>query len=367
MKIKEGKIYRYFIYDIANEVYLDKLEKVMGKRPVESQLEYTRLAPKYVKYAQAPYLLQLGKKTVTIKEKKHEFKVTAKLYDFGALSIRFSYTYSGELEGLIDFPSDEFDKELQKSALKYKERIMKDIRDILVKPLEKGFAEDYIIYYVKQFDRRVAVSDLLRKKSKTIAKIIRGEKEELAMSEIKNTLRRPVSYFNDDLVLIDWNGSFIYDPREAVDTLQVLEYANIQLLEVRAYDAFLDNQIDDAYDRMAEARSYGWYRFIWPLEPFSKTMNTLEETRLEVIDTIEKVENRLRLVGDPYLARIYREASYKLHITEWKSGLDEKLETIRGMYDTLLHRIQTERSIILEILIILLIASEIILYFVLGY
>ncbi len=364
MKVKEAQIHTYYSFDVASEIQLDRLEKVFGKKPVESRLAYTRLTPKYVQYAQPPYLIKLGEKQIELSpEKKFLFSIVAKLYDFGVVSIRFTMPFSGEMEDMTSVSNDLSGNEaMDKEAMRQLDRIRKEISDVFVKPVAEPDYEDYMIFYVKEFEKRVPVKDLVEKSAEKIAAILRSETEELNETQVKDTLKTSVSYFTDDVVFVDWNAAFIYDPRDALDTLDVLEFANIELLELRTYDTMLDKEIDHAYDRMYAAKARPWY--LLGLDPFSPTLNKLEEVRLDVTQVIEKVENTLKLVGDPYLAKVYRAASDSFRMNEWKVSLKEKLEIVEDFYDTLINRIQTSRFIVLEVLIVLLIVFEIALYFV---
>ncbi len=361
MRIKEGRVYIYYAFDIASEIQLEKLEKVFGKKPIESQIKYTRLTPKYVQYSQPPYLVTIGEKQIEIKhDNKQTFRITAKIYDFGVVSLRFSLLYSGSFEELIMLSNMIVENEaIEKEAFKQIERIKKEISEVLVKPMEKPTYEDYIIFVAKEFDKKVNVMEIAGQYGEKIAAILRAETESLSDAQIKDTLKSSVSYFDDDVVFIDWNAAFICDPRDSLDTLEVLEYANIELLELRTYDEVLDKEIDKAYDKVSPSK-LAW-SFI-ALDPFSRTLNWLEEVKLDVTQIIEKVENALKLVGDPYLAKVYSAASDSFRLTKWKEGLKDKLSIIEGFYSTVVNRIQNVRMLILEILIVFLFILDIAVY-----
>ena len=362
MRIKEGSIFSYYTFDVASEIALDKLERVLGKKPEELKLEYSRLTPKYVQYAQPPLMVKLGTKSIQIKEKRYDFKVIAKFYDFGVVTIRFSTPFSGNFEELKQ-ASTHFSNsdELEKEALKYLSKIYKEISEQLVKPTMQGKLEDldyedYTVIYVKEFEKKTSMKELIQE-SDRIAEIIRAESEELSKDEINSTIVSPISYYADDLVFICWHGAFVYDPREAWDTFDVIEYANIELLELRVYDTLLDKEIDKAYDELSKPR------FVLALEPYSSVLKRIEEVRLDVTLIIEKVENALKLVGDLYLAKVYNRSSQAFHINEWKTSVREKLDIVSDLYSTLNSRAQTERFVVLEILITILILFELIVAF----
>ena len=362
MKIKEGNILIYYTFDVASEIQVEKLEKVMGKKPVESQIECTKVTPKYIKYNPAPYMLKFGKKQLELDGKKLEFDVAAKLFEFGVVSIRFTIPYSGNLEDLEEISKDFSDNSaLEKEATKYVDRIKKEISDLVVKPTDSHFIEDYMIFQVKDFDKPISAKDLLKDKT-TLARILRSEgRVDLSPEEIERTLNSNLSYFQDDLVIVDWNAAFVYDPKASWDTLDVLEYANIELLELRAYDTILDKEIDVAYDASIAKRMP-----LLILSPYSSSIHRLEETKLDVMQLTEKVENALKLVGDQYLANVYNAAKDAFFLDEWKSSVRKKLDIVDNFYSTLYHKVQTERGMVLETLIVLLIVFEIIIAFLPG-
>jgi hypothetical protein len=136
----------------------------------------------------------------------------------------------------------------------------------------------------------------------------------------------------------------------------VLEYAVIELLELRTYDDLLDRELDRAYDQLAHRRGLRL-----ALAPFSRPLRRLAEVRLDVGDLIAKVENSLKLVGDVYLAKVYRAASDRFHLREWKVSLEGKLADINETYALLNDEIQTARLLILEAAIVFLIVVSLFL------
>lgn len=361
MRIKEGSIRLYYAFDIASEILLEKLEKILGKKPMEMGLEYTKLTPRYIRYAKAPYLVKFGKKTIQLDGKPFEFNVAAKLYDFGVISLHFELPFSGDTSELEQL-SDKFsgNAEMEKEAKKYVDRIKKEIADAVVKPVGDSPFEDYIIFYAKEFEKPVSAHELIEKNSLTIARVLRSEGAvELSKEEIDTAVGRSVSYLANDIVIVDWNAAFIYDPGKPYDTFDTLEYANASLLELRVYDTILDNEIDLAYDRIM-----GLGGITLPfISPFSPTMRRLEEVTFDVIQVTERVENALKLIGDQYLARVYSAALREFHLDDWKASIRKKLDIVKDFYEMLYNRTQTNRTVVLEILIVLLIVFEILITF----
>src|SRR5258708_10361466 len=75
----------------------------------------------------------------------------------------------------------------------------------------------------------------------------------------------------------------------------------------------------------------------------------------------ERVNNALKLLGDQYLARVYRAAAQRLRLAEWNNGILRKLETIESIYGKMPDHATEIRMEILEWIIIVLIALELLL------
>ena len=70
-------------------------------------------------------------------------------------------------------------------------------------------------------------------------------------------LRHRLSYLASDLVVPSWNGAFVYDSEAGLaGALEILEFANSQLLQFRYYDQRLDGDLTRIYARLQAPR---WY------------------------------------------------------------------------------------------------------------
>jgi hypothetical protein len=78
----------------------------------------------------------------------------------------------------------------------------------------------------------------------------------------------------------------------------------------------------------------------------------------------EGVNNVLKLLGDQYLARVYRLTAQRFHLTEWDSSILRKLETLESIYEKISDQIVTRRMEVLEWIIIILFVISIVLPFI---
>ena len=142
----------------------------------------------------------------------------------------------------------------------------------------------------------------------------------------------------------------------------MLEFANIELLEMRHLDQQLDDALDQAYDAIARRT---WRRFQLP---GSSQTDLRRIARLQVDSAVlfEGVNNALKLLGDQYLARVYRLASQRFHLEEWDASILRKLQTLESIYEKMSDVAAGRRMELLEWIIILLIALSIVIPFVPG-
>ena len=80
-----------------------------------------------------------------------------------------------------------------------------------------------------------------------LAAALRCEASLLSDAETDDVFRTQLSYYPDDLVVTEWNVALVVDDVDYADTVNVLEYLNVQLLELRYYDDVLDRYMADTF------------------------------------------------------------------------------------------------------------------------
>jgi hypothetical protein len=215
-------------------------------------------------------------------------------------------------------------------------------------------------YYVFQFQPGPAVrpDDLLGPQAGWLAGLLRLEDEPLSKQEIEEALRLVLRYSQEDLFIPDWGASVLVDREgESDETLQAIEFANLQLLEFRHIDIRLDGvlaQADDLLRRASRSRLPFWRG---PREP----LRLLGELKVEANGLFERADNALKLVGDQYLARVYRLLATRFHLPAWETDIRHKLEVLEGVYEVISAQSTHFRAEFLEIIVVILILIEVLL------
>ena len=204
-------------------------------------------------------------------------------------------------------------------------------------------------------------SAFVRAHATHIAQILRSERKPLSEQEIDDALGCRISYSTDDIAIIDWQATLMLG-REVEDVQAVLEFANVELLELRFLDDRLDKLLDRFYKALSRRRWRPWYR----LHGGANELQRLAKLQMEASVLFEEVNNALKLFGDQFLARVYRLAAHRLHLPDWDASVLRKLQTIESMYGKLTDYQNSRRMEMLEWIIIALIAISIAVAFVPG-
>ena len=184
-----------------------------------------------------------------------------------------------------------------------------------------------------------------------IAQILRPDAGSLSPEEVINATEVRISFGPSDMTIVDWDAAFVLDP-DPEDVRGVLEFANVQLLEMRWLDLQLDDAIERSYQLLARRR--GW-RSALP-SGLAAELNQVAELQLESAVLLERVTNALKVFGEEYLARIYRLAAGRFQLDELDATISRKLATIESIYQKLTDRATTVRMEVLEWVVIILIA-----------
>jgi hypothetical protein len=123
---------------------------------------------------------------------------------------------------------------------------------------------------------------------------------------------------------------------------------------MRMLDEQLDRALDQAYEVLTRQPQWlglpGFYE---------KDTTHIAQLQVDAALLFERVTNTLKLLGDQYLARVYRLASQRFHLEAWDASILRKLQTLDSIYGKMFNRAGTRRMEYLEWIIIILIALSI--------
>jgi hypothetical protein len=360
--VDRGMCFVLFAYDIARSVDLTKAEHRITAIKERSRIKHKRRAPAYFDYTPAPLRITADVDPIAIGPYRTGSVVDMLLYDFGAVSVSYSVPIQGSLGSLQRLSQDLYENEaLLRDSRRRVEELLMELGDVAERPYIADFVEDYVVLHVEQASPSLAPDTLLAECAQPLARILRSETIELASQQVQDSLNQRIAFGADDVAVIDWNAALIYG-RDMEDVVAVLEFANVELLEMRFLDQQLDLALDEAYHASSMRR---WDR---PWFPGAPRANVRRIAQLQVDGAIlfEQVTNTLKLFGDQYLARVHRLISQRFHLESWDASITRKLHALDSIYGKMTESAASGRMEMLEWIVIVLIAISIAVSFVPG-
>ncbi len=359
--IAEGACTVYFAYDVGQSIDLSAAARALACDAEPRHSRDGATAPSYFEFRPRPLRLSRPAPSIAIADRRTEPSVGITLFDFGAISVAYTISLTGSLGALVPLAEGlSNNAALLAESRRQVEALSGELGDALRAASISTIVEDYAVYRAR-FDAGAGpdAEAIVGTHARLFGAILRGDGSPLSAQQLDDALACRVSYSPGDAALIDWSAAFVI-AEDARDVLAVLEYANVELMEMRHLDDRLDSDVDLAYD--AVSRPMSW------LSRLRGSRGTLLRriARLQMDGAVlfEEVNNALKLVGDQYLARVYRLASQRFHLTEWDGSITRKLDTLDSIYQKLAEERATLRMEILEWIIIGLIAFEVVMSFV---
>lgn len=355
--IRSGVVHVVLAYDIAFSIDLARCRQSITDLTELAHIKHKGYAPLYFQFDPPPIRVTQEIAPLTIGEHKTTGSIDVVLYDFGGISISYTLAMSGPIEEWIDLSCELAESRVfLEDSRQRVEHLLAVIESSVESAAISELTEDYLIFQFEEAEGVLGPEDLYTRHAPQIARLLRSEHDPLSEQELNDSMAVRVSFGKNDVAIIDWNAALLFD-KEPDDVRSVLEFANLQLLEARFLDERLDRALDRSYEMLNQPRSR-------QARMPGRTRNELRRVAKMQVDgaiLFERVGNALKLLGDQYLARVYRATSQRYRLGEWNVGILRKLETIESIYEKLHDHSTNLRMEVLEWIIILLIAFEIVL------
>ena len=347
-------------FDVASAVDLDMAERLITDAKERVAVRHSRKAPPYFTYTPPPLRIVRSAPVIELGGFSTQPTVELVVFDFGAVSVRFRIEVEGSVSRLLELSEAIFDNAtVHAEARRQVEQLLGVLEPAVRVPRIDARMEDYAVFQVNCLVNGASPSSLLADHSTFLARVLRAERGQISPEEAGDALACKLVYSPADAVLVDWNGAIVLDT-EVDDALTVLEFANVELLELRFLDDRLDAQLEESYQALS--RQEGRRRwFILP--PPVRDLARIGRLQVDSALLFENVNNALKLIGDQYLARLYRLAATRFHLPERDETIGRKLRTLESIYDKMSDYQAGVRADLLEWIIILLFVISIVLPF----
>ena len=360
----DGDAVVYRLFDVGYEIALDHVLELLATQAPE-RVRPVRGEAQALQIPNPPITVILGTEDVVLGGARLTVEVSARIFDFGVISMRARVPAPKKSSwlGFVDF-GEQLDAAAAIPSLLdgHLRSLTARIASCIERPAIARQTEDYIVYRVASLSDAQGMPVLPAMLHDTlVSPLLLNDRRALSIEAMRELLPHRFSYTAEDLAILTWDNALIVDPSPIDTDVQfILEFANAQLLELRFYDAILDAELPRMYDRIEAVRT-GSRAVALFNRRYAPLLTELQRTVADSTELVERVENALKVTDDVYLARIYASALELFRGRVWRAGIDRKLAIIRETYSMLNDEQQAARSEALEVAIVLLIVLEILL------
>ena len=360
--VREGRVVAYRQLDVADEIDLAVCQALLqASAPRRGAL--TREGAQSLVISSPPLEITVGPRSIVLPRtgKKIDADVSVRVFDYGAVSFSFEVPIAPgtELGDIVSWCDELYDSpELDQAAREMVQPLLARLRGSVRGEHGWNAVETYTVVFVRRFDGDPAAGDVLGTPS--LASLVLGEptNRRLSPSQRQDVLTHSHSYFDDDLVVVDWNCAFVLEPSGSRDIPDILELASSQLLELRYYDELFDAELARVYRDLDRARGRRIPDF---RNPWVDLGRRVVSRLVELSEFAERVDNTLKVIGDFYLARVYESAVRRFRIRSWQASIDAKQALLAQSHSLIRGEIDARRTTLLELVVIVLILVEVLL------
>ncbi len=359
----KGEVVYYRLFDIGAAIDLDEVQRRVAMPFLSGRIVSERAAPKYARLGQ-PLLVHLDQRELDTSLGRLTVNIAVKLYGVGALSVVLRTAFEAENlrdlrpYGTLRIRAGDEEESLDDYCARIAERIeedlvpyMHDSYDVKVDP------ETYTVFCITVSEHPVRT--FANGWRREVTALLAGDPrpDDISDAEVEDTWKSWLSYYQDDLVVVEWDAALVLEPTASYeDTLAVFEIANLQLLELRTYDAFLDKAIDRAYDDLEDL-----FRRSSFLRSGGQEVKELAELRMDLSEATFQVDNISKLWGDWFLGKVYRACTRKFELESWRHLVADKMQDLSEIYQIAQAEFEGRRMFVLEALVVLLFVIDVLL------
>lgn len=358
-----GEVVYLYAYDVAYEMKRAPVGQLLGQPIQALEIDPDKRSPRH------PFLFKPQMVRLPAVERMGPYgpvklERVVKLLPVGGISITLRLPFEvDKVEDLVVFHDLQFDNaSLNEEARQLAEDIRNELRAYYVRPVEHLVDEEAYTVFCLEAPLTTAegvpisAEAWLEGHRRQIAALLTQEDDvrHLSKQEAEESTGRHLSYYQNDVVVIDWDAALIVDEKADFDeTLYIMELANLQLAELEAYDRLLDDSLERSYRDLSRRRWRGR----------AHVLHELKEIRIDLARLSDELSNITKFFGDWHLARIYENIAARFHLADWHRTIDEKLKTLDDLYQLLQHDETNRIMVFLEATIVLLFIVDLFVLF----
>ena len=358
-----GEVVYIYAFDVAYDTARKPIPALLGQPVAQFAVDASKRSPRQL-FFYKPQMVRLSpmERIGPLGPVRVEYAI--KLLPVGAVSITVRVPFAvNHVEELIAFHDLQFSNgSLHDDVRRIAQEVVTELKGHLIRPqLQLLEEEAYTVFciaspMITQDGLPITAEAWFQSHRRQVAALLTQESaiERLSKQESEESTARYLSYYDSDLVVIDWDAALLIDePRDFDETLYIMELANLQLAELEAYDRLLDDALERSYRDLGEK----------PMRSRTHTLRELREIRIDMARLNDELSNTTKFFGDWHLARIYERIATRFHLGDWHRTIDGKLKTLDDLYQILKHDQSNRWMVILEATIVLLFIIDLVILF----
>lgn len=356
-----GEVVYIYAFDVAYEMVRQPVRELLGQPVAQFVVDASKRSPRHL-FFYRPQMVRLPPLERIGPGGPLRVERVVKLLPVGAISITIRVPFEVErIEDLVGYHDLQFSNgSLHDEVRRLAEDVRRELNPFYIRPVPQLAEEEaYTVFCIEsplisEDGAPLNAEHWWRANRRALASLLTQEPDidHLSKQEADESTGRYLTYYEHDLVVIDWDAALIIDEKQNFDeTLYVMELANLQLAELEAYDRILDDSLERSYRDLNTRRLRGRVNML----------RELRELRIDLARFSDELSNITKFFGDWHLARIYENISARFHLAEWHKTLDGKLKTLDDLYQLLNHERTNRWMLILEVTIVLLFVIDVIL------
>lgn len=357
-----GEVVFLYAFDIAYELARTPIRELLGQPVAQFVPDASKKSPKQV-FFYRPQMVRLPPIERFGPRGPLRIERSIKLLPVGAISVTVRIPFSVEqIEDLVCFHDLRFNdgSYLYDEVRDLAEQVRLELAPQAIRPVKTlGDEEAYTVFCIHapltdQEGQTVGAAEWFGANRRTVASLLTEEPDrKLSDQEADESSDKYYSYYDNDIVVVDWDAAVIVDePRYFDEVLYVMELANVQLAELEAYDRILDDATEKSYRDLASRR--------FKSLRLNSTQRELREIRIDLARLQDELSNITKFFGDWHLARIYQGLATRFHLQDWQKAIDEKLRTLDELYQILRQDQMNSWMLLLEASIVALFVLDIV-------
>jgi hypothetical protein len=354
-----GEVVYIYAFDVAYDTARKPISQLLGQTVEQFVVDASKRSPRQL-FFYKPQMVRLPPMERVGPLGPVRVDRVIKLLPVGAISITVRVPFAiNHVEGLVAFHDLQFSNgSLHDEVHRLAQEVIAELRGHLIRPQPQLPAEEaYTVFCIAapvlnmRNDDPMNAEQWFQAHRRQIAALLTQEEEmdRLSKQEAEESTARYLSYYDNDLIVIDWDAALLVDePRILTSRFISWNSRIFSSPNLKPTTACSTMRWNVPIATSVNARCA---RAATPCASCAKSASTWRASTMNC-------PTSTKFFGDWHLARIYEKISSRFHLGDWHRTIDGKLKTLDDLYQLLKHDQNNRVMFWLEVTIIVTCSSS---------